>query len=79
MTTHSRILAWEIPWTEEPGGLWSMGSQRVRHPGPSSECAPVSDPSPDASGPVDSRVPLLHPASPKMNVRRVESLPLRQT
>ena len=31
MTTHSRILAWDIPWTEEPGGLWSMGSQRVRH------------------------------------------------
>ena len=31
MVTHSRILAWEIPWTEEPGGLQSMGSQRVRH------------------------------------------------
>ena len=30
-TTHSRILAWRIPWTEEPGGLQSMGSQRVRH------------------------------------------------
>ena len=29
MTTHSRILAWRIPWTEEPGGLQSMGSQRV--------------------------------------------------
>ena len=29
--THSNILAWEIPWTEEPGGLQSMGSQRVRH------------------------------------------------
>ena len=29
MTTHSRILAWEIPGTEEPGGLQSMGSQRV--------------------------------------------------
>ena len=28
--THSIILAWEIPWTEEPGGLQSMGSQRVR-------------------------------------------------
>ena len=27
MATHSRILAWEIPWTEEPGGLQSMGSQ----------------------------------------------------
>ena len=31
MATHSRILAWSIPWTEEPGGLQSMGSQRVRH------------------------------------------------
>ena len=31
MGTHSNILAWEIPWTEEPGGLQSMGSQRVRH------------------------------------------------
>ena len=29
MATHSRILAWRIPWTEEPGGLQSMGSQRV--------------------------------------------------
>ena len=29
--THSSILAWEIPWMEEPGGLQSMGSQRVRH------------------------------------------------
>ena len=31
MTTHSSILAWRIPWTEEPGGLQFMGSQRVRH------------------------------------------------
>ena len=30
MTTHSSILAWEIPWTEEPGGLQSMGSQGIR-------------------------------------------------
>ena len=29
MATHSSILAWEIPWTEEPGGLQSMGWQRV--------------------------------------------------
>ena len=29
MVTHSRILAWEIPWTEEPGRLQSIGSQRV--------------------------------------------------
>ena len=31
MATHSTILAWRAPWTEEPGGLQSMGSQRVRH------------------------------------------------
>ena len=28
MATHSSILAWRIPWTEEPGGLWSTGSQK---------------------------------------------------
>ena len=31
MAIHSSILAWRIPWTEEPGGLQSMGSQRVQH------------------------------------------------
>ena len=31
MATHSRILAWKIPWTEEPGGLQSMGLQKVGH------------------------------------------------
>ena len=31
MATHSSILAWKIPWTEEPGGQQSMGSQRVEH------------------------------------------------
>ena len=31
MATHSSILAWRIPWTEEPGRLQSMGSQRVGH------------------------------------------------
>ena len=31
MATHPSILAWRIPWTEELGGLWSMGSQRVGH------------------------------------------------
>ena len=33
MATHSNILTWRIPWTEEPGGLQSMGLQRVRHDG----------------------------------------------
>ena len=31
MATHSSILAWRISWTEEPGGVQSIGSQRVRH------------------------------------------------
>ena len=31
MATHSSILAWTIPWTEEPGGLQSIGSQRIGH------------------------------------------------
>ena len=31
MATHSSVLAWKIPGTKEPGGLQSMGSQRVRH------------------------------------------------
>ena len=31
MATHSSILTWEIPWTEEPSGLWSVGPQRVGH------------------------------------------------
>ena len=33
MATHSSILAWRIPWTEEPDGLGSTGLQRVRHSG----------------------------------------------
>ena len=31
MATYSSVLAWRIPWTEEPGGPQSVGSQRVRH------------------------------------------------
>ena len=31
MATHSSILAWRIPWKEEPGGLYSIGSQRIGH------------------------------------------------
>ena len=31
LATHSSILAWGIPWTEEPGGLQAIGSQRIRH------------------------------------------------
>ena len=36
MAPHSNTLAWKIPWTEEPGGLQSMGSQRVGHDGATS-------------------------------------------
>ena len=35
MATHSRVLSWRIPWTEDPGGLQSMGSQTVGHGGAS--------------------------------------------
>ena len=38
MTTHSSVLAWEIPWTEKPGGLQSMGLHRVGHNGAHTEC-----------------------------------------
>ena len=31
MATHSSILAWKIPWTQEPGGLQSLGLQRIKH------------------------------------------------
>ena len=37
MATQSNILAWEIPWIEEPGVLWSMGSQRVEDDGATKE------------------------------------------
>ena len=37
MVAHSNILAWEIPWTEDPGGLQSMGSPRVGHDGVTKE------------------------------------------
>ena len=47
MATHSSILAWRIPWTQEPGGLQSMGSQRVRqtdiHKCTYSLCSGMSD------------------------------------
>ena len=41
MATHSSILFWRIPWTEEPGGLQSMGSQRVRHDWSDLACTPT--------------------------------------
>ena len=46
MATHSSILAWEIQWTEEPRGLQSMGSQRVRHSSATQEQWHLKDLSP---------------------------------
>ena len=43
MTTHFRILAWEIPWTEEPGRLQPKGSQRVRHDWATNHTHPQGD------------------------------------
>ena len=42
MVTHSRVLAWRIPWTEEPGGLQSTGSHRVRRGGSDSARTPAA-------------------------------------
>ena len=44
MATHSSTLAWKIPWTEEPGGLQSMGSQRVGHDCATKHCFVPSHP-----------------------------------
>ena len=41
MATHSSILAWKIPWTEEPGGLQSMGSLRVGHKCATNATSPI--------------------------------------
>ena len=38
MASHSSTLAWGIPWTEEPGGLYSMGLLRIRHHGSNLSC-----------------------------------------
>ena len=47
MATHFSTLAWEIPWTERPGGLQSMGSQRVGHDLTTEHMPAHSSPSPD--------------------------------
>ena len=53
MATHSSILAWRIPWTEEPGGLQSTGSQRVGHDW--SDLAGTPGPTPGDSDSTDLR------------------------
>ena len=45
MATHCSILAWEIPWTEEPGGLQSMGHKRVRHDFTTKQQHSITEPS----------------------------------
>ena len=55
MAIHSSILAWRVPWTEEPGGLQSMGSQRVGHDWANNTDKVCSD-----SCPVESVMPSQH-------------------
>ena len=50
MATHSSILAWRIPWTEKPGGLQSMGLQRVEHSRAIEHAVYVVNNNPEAQG-----------------------------
>ena len=59
MASHSSIFAWEVPWTEEYGGIQSMGSQRVRHN--RSDLACTHGPHPESSQDVESTA--LQPSS----------------
>ena len=49
VTTHSGILPWRIPWTEEPGGLQSMRAQRVRHKCVTEHIQLLNDQSPNSN------------------------------
>ena len=73
MATHSSILTWRIPWTEEPGGLQSMGSQRVGHNwsdfarthAPPVPCLPAFSPSASSpTSPVKHYTAQLHQVKP---------------
>ena len=55
MATHSSILAWEIPWTEEPGKLQSMGLQRLRHHLSAEQQQQLAGQQPNASSSLFSR------------------------
>ena len=57
MATHSSILAWEIPWTEDPGWLWSMGSQRVGHDWATAAAAKSLQSCPTLCDPIDGSPP----------------------
>ena len=82
MATHSSILAWRIPWTEEAGGLSSTGSQRVRHDGATStttlrwKMGPVGSsevPEPRSQN-VEFEMPLRHPLKMSNSLNRIGSL-----
>jgi len=68
MVTRSSILAWKIPWTEEPGRLQSMGSQRVEHD-LATEVSEVTQSCPTLCDPMDSS---LHQAPPSVGFSRQE-------
>ena len=68
MATHSSILAWEIPWTEEPGWLWSMGSQRVGHDWATAAAAKSLQSCPTLCDPIDAA----HQAPPSLGFSRQE-------
>ena len=84
MATHSRILAWRIPWTEEPGRLQSVGSQRVRRYCTVAHQASLSmgfSRQEYCSGlpcppPADLTNPGIEPRSPVVPALQVDSLPL---
>ena len=59
MATHSSIFAWEIPWAEEPGGLQSMGLQRVGHDLMTKQKQPILKPQQKIENPKPP--PHLHP------------------
>ena len=68
MVTHSSILAWKIPWTEEPGRLQPLGSKRVEHD-LATEVSEVAQSCPALCDPMDSS---LHQAPPSVGFSRQE-------
>ena len=64
MATHSSILAWRIPWTEEPGRLLYTGSQRVEHNGSEINTQNTPTSSPSISGPPAPALPHWFPQEP---------------
>ena len=87
MTTHSSILAWEIPWTEEPSRLQSMESQRVRHNGLKQQptCPDPAIPNTESSHQCaggrcllecEQRGKTMHSGSPESVAKRVSDEPM---